>query len=135
MNSGHIVSSVFDGLRQHYWLSPLLGALGVVLFTVAVKLYCALTSPLRRIPGPWSARFSRLWFLRQAWVGRYHLEDIKLHAKHGMCNSHTRTNNKPLMPHTFFLGAIVRIAPNEYSLDDPTAVQLLYGSKAGFTKV
>ncbi|KPM34793.1 hypothetical protein AK830_g11789 [Neonectria ditissima] len=31
-------------------------------------------------------------------------------------------------------GPIVRIAPNEYSIDDPSAVQVIYGSRGRFTK-
>jgi hypothetical protein len=33
------------------------------------------------------------------------------------------------------IGPIIRIGPNEYSVDDPDSVQLIYGSKGGFVKV
>ena len=32
-------------------------------------------------------------------------------------------------------GAIVRIAPNEYSIDDPDAVKVIYGHGTNFVKV
>lgn len=43
-----------------------------------------------------------------------HLLNIKLHQQHG---------------------PIVRIAPNEYSIDDPESVQLIYGARGAFPKV
>lgn len=33
-----------------------------------------------------------------------------------------------------FLGSVVRIAPNEYSIDDPDAVKIIYGHGTAFTK-
>lgn len=59
------------------------------------------------------ARFSRLWLLREVYYGTFMRTSIKLHEKYG---------------------PIVRIAPNEYSIDDPAAVQIIYGSKGRFTK-
>ena len=35
----------------------------------------------------------------------------------------------------YFEGHIVRIAPNEYSIDDLDAVRTIYGSGKGFIKV
>lgn len=44
------------------------------------------------------------------------------------------------MDRSYFLtlinvGPIVRIAPNEYSIDDPAAAKAIYGSGRGFVKV
>lgn len=40
-------------------------------------------TPLRSIPGPWFARFSRLWLLR-AYAGRsFHKTNLDLHRKYG----------------------------------------------------
>ncbi|OQV03519.1 hypothetical protein CLAIMM_08555 [Cladophialophora immunda] len=113
MELGHGASTAFKEVEKDYMLVAVLGLLGTLLFVVLLRLYSALSSPLRGLPGPWSTPFSRLWFLREVWYGTFHITDIKLHEK---------------------LGAIIRIAPNQYSLDDPDAVQLIYGSKAGFTK-
>lgn len=32
-------------------------------------------------------------------------------------------------------GPIVRLSPNEYSIDDPAAVKVIYGTGSGFIKV
>ncbi|KAH7018788.1 cytochrome P450 [Ilyonectria destructans] len=80
---------------------------------VSYRLYRALTTPLRGIQGPWLARFSRLWLFREAYNGTFMHTNSKLHEKYG---------------------PIVRIAPNEYSIDDPSAVQIIYGSRGRFKK-
>uniref|UniRef100_A0A0D2XL07 Pisatin demethylase n=1 Tax=Fusarium oxysporum (strain Fo5176) TaxID=660025 RepID=A0A0D2XL07_FUSOF len=74
----------------------------------------SLSSPLRSVSGPPLARFSRVWYFRQVWTGRFPWTNIELHRKHE--------------------GPVVRIAPNEYSVDDPSAVKTLYGHGTAFTK-
>ncbi|KAF4443392.1 hypothetical protein F53441_11441 [Fusarium austroafricanum] len=70
-------------------------------------------SPLRRIPGPFLARFTRLWLLKQVYFGTYPKTSVELHRKYG---------------------PIVRIAPNEYSIDDPIAAKKIYGCGSSFIK-
>jgi hypothetical protein len=41
------------------------------------------TDPLKNVPGPTLARYSRLWLLREYFRGDYHNTDIELHRKHG----------------------------------------------------
>ncbi|KAJ5385634.1 hypothetical protein N7517_003545 [Penicillium concentricum] len=76
-------------------------------------VHALLLSPLRRIPGPFWARFTRLWKLLQIYQGSFEKTNIALHKKYG---------------------PIVRIAPNEYSIDDPDAVKEIYGQGSQFTK-
>ncbi|OQV00515.1 hypothetical protein CLAIMM_05998 [Cladophialophora immunda] len=85
----------------------------LVLAYIAYEITRSIRSPLRDVPGPWSARFTRLWLLRQVYNGQMHQTGIDLHRQ---------------------LGPIVRLAPNEYSIDDPDSVQLIYGSKGKFCK-
>ncbi|CZR62536.1 related to pisatin demethylase cytochrome P450 [Phialocephala subalpina] len=73
----------------------------------------AILSPLRSVPGPPLARFSRLWYLKHVWNGRFEQVNIELHRR---------------------FGSIVRIAPNEYSIDDAEAVKIIYGHGASFVK-
>ncbi|KAF9771388.1 hypothetical protein IL306_010970 [Fusarium sp. DS 682] len=80
---------------------------------VVLTLVKSIRSPLTRVPGPFLARFTRLWLLKQAYFGTYPKTSIELHKKYG---------------------PIVRIAPNEYSIDDPAAAKIIYGSGRGFTK-
>ncbi|CAG9953141.1 unnamed protein product [Clonostachys rosea f. rosea IK726] len=40
-------------------------------------------SRLRSIPGPFLARFTRLWFLYKSYHGSFHLENIEMHMNYG----------------------------------------------------
>lgn len=87
--------------------------LGIVILFVYFLLQYIL-DPLRDIPGPFLARFTRLWYFLEIYKGTYELTDIELHKKYG---------------------AIVRIAPYEYSIDDVEAARTIYGHGTSFIKV
>ncbi|XWW95593.1 hypothetical protein V2A60_003558 [Cordyceps javanica] len=80
--------------------------IGVIATTVAR----AVASPLRSIPGPFFARFTRLWYFVRVLKGHFEAENIALHRRYG---------------------PIVRIAPDMFSIDMPEAVGTVYnvGSK------
>lgn len=80
---------------------------------VIYTLIRAAASPLRSVPGPFSARLNRLWYLQKVWTGELPRLNIELHRKYG---------------------PVVRLAPNEFSLDDPAAVKVIYGLGTTFTK-
>ena len=61
---------------------------------------------LGKIPGPFSARLSRLWMVKHSWQGDMHRTMIALHQKHGK---------------------LVRTGPNEVSVSDLTAIKKIYG--------
>lgn len=84
---------------------------GLLCLLVAVAWPCfavlrAVTSPLRSVPGPFWARFSRLWLFRKVWQGHFEADNIKLHRQYG---------------------PVVRVAPGWYSIDLPDAVPAVYG--------
>ncbi|WPH01320.1 putative cytochrome P450 [Acrodontium crateriforme] len=79
----------------------LLLACGVI---VTIARY--LSHPLLRVPGPWLARFTRLWELIQIRQDHFEEVSIALHEKYG---------------------PVVRLAPNRYSISTPDAVQQIYG--------
>ena len=43
----------------------------------------AITDPLRRLPGPFLARFSRLWYFREVYGGAFEKHSLQLHEKFG----------------------------------------------------
>jgi len=94
--------------------SVLLG-LGVFLLILRLFLSClkSTLSPLRSVPGPIWARFTRLWFFRSIQIGSFHHKNIELHRKYG---------------------PIVRIAPDHYSLNDPSAIKIIYGINSKWAK-
>jgi cytochrome P450 len=82
----------------------------------AIAIYIASTfilDPLSRIPGPFFARFSRLWMVHHSVAGDMHTTMIALHKEHGK---------------------LVRTAPNEVSISDPTAIKTIYGAGTKFRK-
>lgn len=80
---------------------------------LTTSIYTALTSPLTRLPGPWPTRFTKLWFFNRVRKGRFEHENIALHRRYG---------------------AVVRVAPGWYSLDDPGALKVVYGIGTRFEK-
>ena len=77
-------------------------------------LYKAYATPLRHIPGPWIAKFTRLWLLRAINSREYQRINVESHRKYG---------------------SVVRISPNEYSIDDPDAANIIYRSRDQLLKV
>ncbi|KAK5723191.1 hypothetical protein LTR17_013911 [Elasticomyces elasticus] len=88
------------------------------LFVVAVATLFALAfhlvfDPLRDIPGPFAARFTRLWELQQIRGNKFEQTNEELHAKYG---------------------SVVRLAPGRYSIDDAAALKLMFGHASKFRK-
>jgi hypothetical protein len=70
--------------------------------------------PLRDVPGPLLARFTRWWYFIEIYKGRFEVVNVELHRKYG---------------------PIVRIAPGMYSVDDVEGAKTIYGHGKGFVKV
>jgi hypothetical protein len=76
-------------------------------------VYCRFFHPLSGIPGPFLASFSRTWIGMAVAGGRAEHLQRSLHKHHG---------------------PLVRIAHDEVSVADPSAVKVIYNIKSGFTK-
>ncbi|KAH6684786.1 cytochrome P450 oxidoreductase [Halenospora varia] len=96
-----------------FFQSVLICVLGTFVAIIIYKVIRDFASPLRHLPGPFIARFSRFWIFREARNGTFHLSSVKLHQKYG---------------------PIVRVAPNQFSINDPAAVKIIYGPKTAFRK-
>ncbi|PNS18763.1 Isotrichodermin C-15 hydroxylase [Sphaceloma murrayae] len=97
--------------REAGLVTPLLLLLPFLFLTYHVVK--AVFAPLRNVPGPFAARFSSWWYLRNVWRGNFEQVNIELHDR---------------------LGAVVRIAPNQYSIDDLEAMRTIYGHGTAFIK-
>lgn len=75
--------------------------------------YFTSNTELQSVPGPFFARFTRLWLLLQARQGKRYLEVHDAHAKYGK---------------------LVRIQPDHVSIADDSAIQIVYGHGNGFLK-
>ena len=115
--------------------------LQTILFVVAIYafVFTASTvlryhlSPLKSLPGPFWARYNRVWYFIQTLKGNFHETNRLLHKKYGeieCCCSwllfFTYINNP---------GPVVRITPDTYSIDDPNAIRIIYGHGTKFIKV
>ncbi|KIX09183.1 uncharacterized protein Z518_00262 [Rhinocladiella mackenziei CBS 650.93] len=88
-----------------------LALLSICLLILLRVTYTYVTSLERSIPGPWLARFSRLWYFLHVQSGNFHHENIALHAKYG---------------------PIVRVGPHLYSINYPD--NNVYGIGSKFKK-
>lgn len=55
----------------------------VAALAVLFSLGRALLSPLRKVPGPFAARFTDLWYLCKLYRGDFEAENLYLHNKYG----------------------------------------------------
>ena len=78
-----------------------------------LRIERAALSSLKDIPGPFWTRFTSLWYLNKVRHGNFEHENIRLHQKYG---------------------SIVRIAPNQYSISDHSAIKTVYGPGSQFAK-
>jgi hypothetical protein len=105
-------SSITSALIQSLSLINCFAALAV--YYILSLLYSIFFHPLRRVPGPFLARFSELWrnirYFRGSWLD----DVVSLHETYG---------------------PVVRIAPNEISLVDGEALKQLYGHGKSSQKV
>ncbi|KAJ9606411.1 hypothetical protein H2200_009372 [Cladophialophora chaetospira] len=76
-------------------------------------LYPWYFSPLRLIPGPWWAGYTKWWLVYKTWAGVRAKTIHDLHLKYG---------------------PYVRVAPNEISTSDSKAITAIYGVNSEFTK-
>ncbi|KAG4433830.1 hypothetical protein IFR05_010678 [Cadophora sp. M221] len=94
-----------------------LSASNVLLLAIAAPFLLAIfqyvSDPLRAVPGPRLARYTRLWYLYKIYQGQFEKVNIGLHQRYG---------------------PVVRIAPNEYSIDDVAAAKTIYGHGNSFVK-
>jgi hypothetical protein len=91
---------------------PLISSLPIIF--IGYQLWSYFSSPLKKIPGPFFAKFTNLWRLLDVYGGRAELTHCFLHEKYGPA---------------------VRIGPNVVSLSEPELIPTLYGSGSKFLKV
>ncbi|KAJ6171582.1 cytochrome P450 [Penicillium chermesinum] len=82
--------------------------------TISILAYRAFWHPLRKFPGPWDAKLSRLFLVKQA-INRtqYHLDLQEMHQTYG---------------------DFVRTGPREVSINRPAAVLTIYGPQSLCTR-
>jgi cytochrome P450 len=90
-------------------------ALAAALLRVLYGLVSTLRDPLRDIPGPFLARFTKLWYLANVYKGSHEQDAISLHRRYARPGEH--------------FAPIVRLGPNMYSIKTPEKIVYGIGSK------
>lgn len=80
-------------------------AIGIVAASILYNVFHQVTSPLKDVPGPFLARWTKFWYFRSVWKGQAHHESIELHRKYA-AQGH-------------FYAPIVRLGPKLYSITQP----------------
>jgi hypothetical protein len=93
-------------LWQLLWSLPIL--------YISHRLWRESQSPLKKIPGPFLAKYTNLWRFGNVLTGGAHLTQMQLHAKHG---------------------SAVRLGPNFVALKDPALIKEIYDARGKFIKV
>ncbi|KAL1854988.1 hypothetical protein Plec18170_004400 [Paecilomyces lecythidis] len=94
-------------------LSPFtLGAGFIFLAVIGLSIFRQ-ASWSKTIPGPWLAKFTKLWYLWQIYRCDFHWTNINLHRERGK---------------------IVQLAPGWFSIDDPDALKIIYGHGSQWAK-
>lgn len=89
------------------------GLFSLVVYEVGWIVYCRTLHPLAKIPGPFTASFSRYWIVTTNNAADAVGSQKRLHAKYGY---------------------LVRVAPNMLSCSDPEALKTIYDRKGEFIK-
>ena len=98
-------------LSTGHW--PVLASSVLVIYFLHA-LWVAYGSPLRKIPGPRIAKFTRLWLFNETRKFRMNKDYQEYHEKYGK---------------------LVRVAPNKVSVADPEVIQTVYKIGSKFNKV
>lgn len=92
-------------------VKPYVWPLFILVFYV---IYTRYLTGISHIPGPFSASISNFWKISAAWHEEMPQRNIALHKTYG---------------------PLVRIGPNMISVDDPAALNIIYGFKPIYLKV
>ena len=88
-------------------------AAAYILYYVSWIFYTRFFHPLKNYPGPFLASISNWWFWRSVRYGIAENTQLPLHKKYG---------------------PVVRITPNQLSLADASALDVIYGTRPGWRK-
>lgn len=110
-------------------LSLLIPSLTLLLAFCALKIvYNLFVHPLRRFPGPFLARISKVWIR----IGNFNgCKSRRIHEAHQRYGG--QPSNYASCGTTSYLtvpGTVVRIGPNELAFSDPAVVREIYTSKS-----
>jgi len=100
------------GLTVSTWMTVVLPVSTAVYWILWIA-YARTLHPLASVPGPFWASVTRLWYMYRIYVGDMEKVQRDLHKKYGV---------------------LIRIAPNEVSTAEPTAIPKIYRNQRPLTK-
>jgi hypothetical protein len=107
-----IDSSALAALPLSTWFLTVL-PVSIAVYWLLWLVYAVTLHPLATVPGPFWASTSRLWYMYRIYVGDMHNVQRRLHEQYG---------------------PIVRIAPNEVSTTELSAIPKIYRTQSPLTK-
>jgi hypothetical protein len=72
-----------DSIITAGWTKVFLLLVALLVGSLGISVCQILTDPLKDIPGPTWARFTRLWLFRQYIGNKFHKTNLELHKKYG----------------------------------------------------
>ncbi|KAH8846999.1 hypothetical protein MCOR27_010896 [Pyricularia oryzae] len=93
--------------------AALLAGISILFYLISVLFYNVFFHPLRNVPGPFLAKITRLWLFYHDYTGNPHNYIRELHARSG---------------------PLVRISPNEVSINDAHANTSIYSQSNPWVK-
>lgn len=93
-------------------------ASAVALLQVLYLVLVALLSPLKTVPGPFLARFTKAWYFYSVYKGHHERDLTALHRKYAKDGQH--------------FAPVIRIAPTMYSISTPE--KLVYSVQSKMPK-
>ncbi|KAL8910656.1 MAG: hypothetical protein Q9171_004072 [Xanthocarpia ochracea] len=101
--------ATMDKYFESATLHPIPAAFSLLVCLYVLRAaYLEHINPLRNISGPWLAKYTRVWLWKAITSRDWHRTIAALHRQHG---------------------PVIRIAPNEYSIDDPEAAKVIFRSR------
>ena len=77
-------SNLVERASAFYQNFSVIAAIGVIAVSLILyEIYRVVSDPLRKIPGPFWARYTRLWEVYHVRKGNFHFLNVELHEKYG----------------------------------------------------
>ena len=106
---------------------PVLAVICLGTCFLAICVYNVFFHPLRNVPGPRLARFSKAWSRYGNLKGQ---KSHRIHAAHRTYGKSIAMSPTQLLTDSMLVCSTIRVAPNELSFADPQAVRDIYSSDA-----
>lgn len=125
-----VVLSIWGGMSklQSTWLVAFFTSAYLVAIWTSMLIYRVFFHRLKSFPGPFPAKLSKIWYVYKIAPGLTHFRQLdKFHHQYGDF-VRTGSYSNPLVTN------LICVGPNEVSIADPRAVEIVHGPKSKCSK-